>query len=353
MRPTEVLMMQADLVDRLSTRGLLYDVVQETVASMWDVTPDYARIAPEGAIEAAAKGETFLIDEGMTDVVMAAADSLDDSDRIDLSMFPSQQGFMRFDNPLTFTDIRGQVCKIHWITWSIAQMKTTNAFGAPITRRALVATIWNDLSDPDDAAQQILGPIKQQHPNRYAAMRRAFGRWSCVGAYILKDGRDVGPLMRDVEADEIANAQSVSDEIADMGDKSFPPLVEGAQVVNVARLLWATVLLMGQEMVTKTRSQHTKAETKVLRRNRAHESLQVITLRRRSAGSTNHSESSRAYDHRWICRGHFAWRKCGESHPMAQPYELGYRARVWVAPYVKGPEGTPVRTAKKIYKLAR
>lgn len=343
-RPTEVLMQQADLLQRIEPVGRFRDIVTSTVASMWGSTEAQAEIAPDGAVRALTNGQTYLVAEHMTDLVRAAADSLDDTDTMDVSMFPDRAGVICFESPYTFTDLRGSECKVHWMTWSLAQRPSTTAFGTPTTRRFVVVTLWNDLTDPDDVATALLDDMRD-----LPGLRKVLGRWNCVGALHISDGHVLGSPERDPSEDDLANAAYVTEE-SRRQRLSTPDVVPGAKVVSMPRVLWATVLLMSQEIVSTTRSTHTKSEAKVLRRNNAPESLTVVTLRRRSTSGTGGGTSLSV---RSLTRGHWAWRRCGQSHPMAQEYENGYRARVWINPYLRGPQDAPIKTTKKVYRLSR
>lgn len=352
MRPTEVLMMQADLRDRLSDpEGMFSNIVTETVAGMWDTTKDRARIAALSASAAAANGETFLVEPSMSVVIEAAAASLDDSDRVDMNMFPSRAGVIRFVHPIEFTDIRGSQCKVHWVTWTGTTYPHTNAFGTPTMVRSQVLTMWNDVADPDEVTTSVLDATRQSNPRALPEILRTIGRWQCVGSIIVRDGQKVGASSRSVRSEEVAEAEKLDDAYG--GAYTGPAVQSDAEVFNLSRIIWATILLMGQEIVSTSRSTHSKAESKVLRRRRANDVLTVITLRRKRVVGEDGQGAGHEYDHRWLTRGHFAWRHCGESHPMAQPYEKGYRARVWINPYLKGPEDAPVRVTKKVNRLAR
>lgn len=345
MRPTEVLMQQQDLAQRLD-QSMFRDIVVKTVASMWGSSESDADMAATATQAAVAAGETFLVAEPMTDLIKAAADSLDSSDHFGLDMFPARSGVVRFESPLTFTDIRGSECKIHWLMWSPSSLRRTTAFGSPITDRAVTVSLWNDLSDPDDIATSILRDLRKS-PD----MLRPLGRWSCVGALVVPDGRRLGDPDRAPNEVDLASAAETDEASRSVG-ASMPEVSPNGRVANIPRLLWAMVLLMSQEIVTTSRSEHTRAQSKVLRRHGASEDLTVVTLRRRSPASAQ-TGSGNALDHRALTRGHWAWRHCGASHPMAQEYEKGYRARVWINPYIRGPENSPIRSNKKVYKLSR
>jgi len=78
------------------------------------------------------------------------------------------------------------------------------------------------------------------------------------------------------------------------------------------------------------------------KRKRKRDTVTVVNLARKHlhVGRVM-AEGSRNWEHRWIVRGH--WRE--------QPYgpNRSERRRVWIAPYIKGPEGKPMIENTKVY----
>lgn len=70
----------------------------------------------------------------------------------------------------------------------------------------------------------------------------------------------------------------------------------------------------------------------------------LIELRRAQAPPHERDDlvdhAGRAYTHRWIVRGHYRNQAHGPSHSL--------RRRTWVAPHVKGPEGTPLIVKEQV-----
>jgi hypothetical protein len=82
--------------------------------------------------------------------------------------------------------------------------------------------------------------------------------------------------------------------------------------------------------------------------------VQVITLRtflgKNSKPHTPDPDSTREYSHRWIVRGHWAWRHCS---PENADEGEDCRKRVYIDPYVKGPEDKPLIIKDKLYAVVR
>lgn len=82
--------------------------------------------------------------------------------------------------------------------------------------------------------------------------------------------------------------------------------------------------------------------------------VRVITLRTflnaASRPDRNVSKEEVEWSHRWIVRGHWAWRHCAEEN--ADEGE-SCRKRVYIHPYVKGPEDKPLILKEKVYAVVR
>ena len=131
------------------------------------------------------------------------------------------------------------------------------------------------------------------------------------------------------------------------------PLVDGITAAFETTLLgkihrvWELSVISANLMMTPTVTERmtVKAEgaTRVASR-RAHvpvPNVKVINLRPMRYVREDSDSSGRKYKHRWVVNGH--WRN--------QAHGKGYkkRKRVWVNPYLKGPEGAPLLNQKKVY----
>jgi len=72
--------------------------------------------------------------------------------------------------------------------------------------------------------------------------------------------------------------------------------------------------------------------------------IRKISLRPMRYVKVDHDHSGRIYSHRWVVRGHWRaqWYSASEEHRT-----------VYIAPYLKGPEGAPLLTQPKIYVWSR
>ena len=86
------------------------------------------------------------------------------------------------------------------------------------------------------------------------------------------------------------------------------------------------------------------ARRRAQREGRQPARLRIIELRRpESCPPAGMSE--REYHHQWIVRGHWRQQACGPEHSRRRP--------TWIAPHIKGPEGTPMLGGEKVYAWKR
>jgi hypothetical protein len=48
---------------------------------------------------------------------------------------------------------------------------------------------------------------------------------------------------------------------------------------------------------------------------------------------------------RWVVRGHWRWQSYGPGRTE--------RRRIWISPFIKGPDGAPLVVSEKVYDLRR
>lgn len=278
-------------------------------------------------------GEVYRVSPDMSAMVEFAASQLDDSDAIDLSLPPTQAGLVRFDKPLVVSDIRGKKMYVHWMLWGpIADDKGHSHMG-----------VWafNDpQSLPDEIHVEMLALAQQESPRHARWYNDMVGRFATISFDFLKEGRSVGPM----------EAMPSQRQIAEVLKEGFEPL-PGTNPVRYVHALW---LLLNQT-VTKVEDEPVNASArKRAGKARLPEKVTVIRLRREEIAQRREpGESMVEWQHRWIVRGHWRWQRVGEHYAGAVETEKGYRARIWINPFVKGPESAPIRQSEKVYSLDR
>ena len=345
MRAREVVLQQNDFVTRWNAPDrVLRDASENMIASMWRIKDGEAeaeRLAPRvgrSILDAFVNGETYMVNRDMTDLVDFAASRLDESDRVDLDMVPSKWGVVRFERPLVMTDLRGVEMWAHWMTWSPSVQDVTDAFGRTVTRKGVVLSWWNDLAEPDAVAREMLA---DRRPGAREVLRRT-GRWSLVGVDHMGDGMRLGPMTHVVTEDDLAVAARLDADLLGM-DRPTRPVTLTEVETKTLRWAWALFLLLDQEIVTTRQPHYSRADVKTLGRVPRWNEVRVVELRRMRHERPQGEPGSVNWTHRWIVKGHWRW----------QPYGDGTVRRIWIDPYVKGPEDLPFVATKKVYRLAR
>lgn len=117
-----------------------------------------------------------------------------------------------------------------------------------------------------------------------------------------------------------------------------------ASMSGVQRLAAAAWLMLAQPVVSAVQEPLTVKQADRFTRRKVAPQVVVVTLRgpSLSRGEADAGAGGQ-WSHRWVVRGH--WRR------QAHGPELAQRRMVWIAPHVKGPEGTPLIVPQKVYRL--
>jgi hypothetical protein len=132
-----------------------------------------------------------------------------------------------------------------------------------------------------------------------------------------------------------------------MGQATIP--ITGGVYTNLkehwhVHMLW---ILMGMT-ITASRTELPGRQGAKRAANLKHKLVHVITLRRPEHVSDKPSATPRHIDWScsWLVRGHY------RQAPHNGTFSDG-RTQTWIKPYIKGPDGLPLRSADILYKLAR
>lgn len=328
MRPDEILRARIDLLGKAESGGVFPRIVQGVLRENVDSTnPGVTDPRIVASLYRAFLGHlhgaySYRVTPDMTDLVIAAADGLDDTDLFDRDLAPTGCGMVRFDKPLPLIDVRGRTMLVHWLLWG----PLSDADGPAIGMWA-----FNDIYTQADT-------YSTWHIENYSDMVDLVGRWGFIGATVVPSGEVLGPPTIDLN-------DHTRDVVTADGDTPTEP-------TNLARCLHALWLLLNQTIVATVDEPTSRHARKAMRRMKMPDTVTVIQLRR-SAPTELEGESQVEWSHRWIVRGHWAWRVCGPDHPQARPYKDGFGVRLWIAPYQKGPADKPLIVTDKLYDLRR
>ncbi len=158
----------------------------------------------------------------------------------------------------------------------------------------------------------------------------------------IADEQRVGPPSRENRADYVKWALDPENDV--LAEKSE----------NLDRTILALLMLLGQTITVSTRHDLRPSNPKRAQKMRVPGQVTIITLRHASSLERKEGESHVEWQHRWLVRGHWRSQSCGSDYPLAQEISPGvYRARIYITPFIKGPEDRPFHAARKINALIR
>jgi len=361
MRPAEVLDMHADLLDRLTYDTGFREIIRLSFTADYEAATRHRTAQKEQEIldnsytltrihtEHVRSADNYRVTEQMTDLVVHLAENdMGTEDTWQPTLAPSPTGIVRFDKPLLVTEVRGRTMKAHWLVWGPTVAETPDRRQVQVT----LLTWYNDLHDPDEVG---LGAHGLENPD----VRRTLGRWAWIGAEYLQTGKPLGTHLVDVP-------EEVAQEVRDDGDT---PVAQSTHLPRYAYMLW---LVMGQTLATKTIEEPDRAGRRRAIRKNIPPRVTVVRLRRRDHAAEP-GETQVEWHHRWIVKQHRRWQPRGphactsdtghEYGPIVPEPGLltkrcthcgdAYLAWILIDPYVKGPEGAPLKQSTKIYDLSQ
>ena len=124
---------------------------------------------------------------------------------------------------------------------------------------------------------------------------------------------------------------------------------EGSHLVSIVGAAW---LLMSQPAVIEIRTlgrggPGSGDASGATGPRRESSNVTIIELRRPASAARDGAEgaSGRQYRRRWWVDGHWRQQACGPGRTQRKP--------IWVSPYVKGPEGSPLVAKERVHVLRR
>jgi hypothetical protein len=408
MKPTDALDIFSDFRVKAKDR-LWQDVVRENIAisnggkfmagnlvNLVDqLTKEKTERQENATIESLARvgvsAECFFIKDEMTDLVLFASQKLDDTDLIDTELAPSDRGFAYFEKPIPLTDVRGRTMLINVITWEKGLDKNGIA--------GVSFSCWNDTAKtPDEFALEIIAKTKGNKD--YESFVRRLGRFHWTLSTSATNGTIVGTKQLELSEEQlkeirrstyknsygVVSTDNLTLEVADVVEKitKMTPLERNklskddatnlqnkmgfellsddewenykqriiTSPTNITRILHAYWLLMSQTIVEKAKETGDRTQRRRLARESAPSEVVVIQFRKRKyyneKGEETEDSKKIDWSHRWLVGGHWRWQ------PYKDPVSGGeIKKRIWISPYVKGPEDKPLVMKERVYVLAK
>lgn len=280
----------------------------------------------------------FHVSDEMLDLANWAGHLLPDDVSLSHEMLPAECGFLMFERGMKIPEVWGRDTYIHALAWHNALLESTNGHGSPGIE------IYT-FTDTNDTRDDITREMRETGGDKYEEWARTLGHLHITSVTQVAYGQKQNPI--EAIPEDYADLVGFTERYANKDDQLV------AMAENWIRTIIAVFMLMGQTVSTVEKVDAERSQAKRMRRMNLPTQVTVITLRR-SSGSKRDGESQVEWQHRWVVRGHWAWRHCGDGHPFAEPSpDGGYRCRVWIAPYVKGPDDKPMMITDKVMALRR
>lgn len=353
MRPTEVLDAHGDLFERVQGRpdfkmatkrfAAVELAPRDSEERLLEAIGDVVFESFENTVKNA---YDYRVTFDMCTLLEAASMELDDTDTWDLSLAPTDHGFVRFDRPIEVWDVRGKRMLAHFLVWGRVKDGQGN-YGSGLWW-------YNDTYTESDTTneQAMIEALRNIKPSEVKSaleiMQRASGRWSPISVQLVKANAALGPPLYDPSDPGVAKTSAVTQAVKDG--------VEPQVVNNLTRYVHALWLMLNQTITITADEFPDRAGRKRATRRGLPGKVTVIALRRAVYPHRQEGESLVEWSHRWPVRGHWAWRVCSADHPQAvtdAPVKGGIGVRVYIAPYIKGPDDKPLVLTEKVFDLAR
>lgn len=339
MTPTQALEAQEELLSWWASVGggkFIDGWYRERAAAgfPWYATSPQLRRALE--METLLQAETYFVSTDMCKLIEHAARLMPDQPIMHADL-PSSSGFVVFETPYAFKDIRGKMCSVGAISWQCAHelmlADRDHTYKATNVHQAVRITMYSDTEDPRDEYLQDALRDSGGRSIKFAI------RYCILSESLLMFSDDPAA---DVEGKLIDTYQRAADKHGVSRDNIKDSILMGEKIPAT---LWTMILqkIGGDEVAVPDRAARRRLE-KSRSPLKGHR-VRVVTLRRIIPRQpVEHDGEPVAWTHRWIVSGH--WRNVW--HPS-----LGQHRLQWIAPFVKGPDDKPLVIKKTVNRLVR
>ncbi|MDT4993080.1 MAG: hypothetical protein QOH97_2972 [Actinoplanes sp.] len=280
----------------------------------------------------------FVVSPAMNDVVVAAAEtlSLDDLNRVDEADLPTPAGLVVLPSALLRVNAAGDVADVRAIMWSPTTFHQPNRASRP----GVCVTTFID----------TYGPVHVASFDRAAEQARMHGEpfppliLGSKDALPFHHDMRATPLEMDIRASlfredgetgrKIAEASGIDTTCA-VGEYLSGAPVSDPEDTLTRRYLMAFWRLCEQRVAEVEQADIPHSAIATAKRARTSPDVSVVTLReRRRVRDDPESGNPVQWTSRWIVRMH----KVEQWYPTLQTHRV-----LWRGPYVKGPDGLPVK----------
>lgn len=276
--------------------------------------------------------EAYFVSAEMMPLVNWAAAGLDDTDHYQRDLWPTDYGFLYFEDGLLGKEIWGRTTVTRAISWGRVGAGMLDDAGNNVGAGTLLV-FYTDITDKrDEVNADVYDKQEAQNMGDLHVHHIAFvSEEARVGSAIVNIKEQLG-------GDEAADAY-MKYAVGDMMLTDTAP--------NKNRWLLALLMLLNQTVTSVERHEADRQTAKRFKRMNLPSKYTVVRLRRHANANRQEGETLVQWTHRWVVRGH--WRN--------QPYKDGdgstaYK-RIWISPFIKGPDDAPLKQSEKVYALVR
>lgn len=255
-------------------------------------------------------------DDDMSDMIEMAASVLEEDDFSDVSLIEIEDGFCYFTKGISLT----KDMKIHVLVWH-------QIYNALTENTEYLVTAYNDHYNEADGSIETW---KESFSSR--GFETPHTRWVYRSDSPYVSGELMAPTKATVEAVK--------------SNGGLPISITPSQVFHALTLM----LRQPPEVVEISKREATnKKQLKRLKTKKVPSEVTVVDVRHKYRyTSGTRSESEIEYSRRWLVIGHWRW----------QPYKDAetrdwVKKRIWIAPYIKGPDDKPFVATKRVHALLK
>jgi hypothetical protein len=320
--------------DRRRAAGMFYPVVpKDTKTISTEQAVQMMRVLGVGLRDATCYQVTADMVHVMHQAYLATETNIE---RLDIGEMPEANGFVWLDESWPIRDSHQETSYVRAFQWQYTTALTNGTEAeriAPQKMDCVRISLWSHVDD-------------EVHLNHRMTPERAAETTRELGVLTLLHTAVVPFNLRFTTPPEIDKA----------GIESFLGLVH---------LVW---MFLGMEIVTTPKAHIPRPFVRRALKTLKHGEVQVIMLRRLAHPATGEEVSHRDVDWRcqWVVQGHWRHLATVEGHLIHRAVVAGPAMSdghqhclqcdgpvTWVRPYVKGPDGRPLKVSRTLMRLAR
>lgn len=304
--------------------GLFYPVLSDNIR---EVTHKHADRMARQLGRDLEDAVTYQVTAEMTDAMRQVQQESDETEALQQAELPGESGFAWFDKSWPIHDTHGDIYELRGLSWRYLMANTA--------------------------------------PGKDSRFGDATN-WPCARICLWVHTRDDPPDMQKRHSGLIGRLQLIHTAVIPFGMEFRVPrtvMPDADSFLHVTHILW---MFLGMEITAmshpKIKNYHRKHALKSLKHGEVH----VVTLRRVRYITEQEGHHEVDWTCRWVVQGHYRH----HSNPNAVPGNAVHHAVAlhqdndvicavcggqlhWVRPYLKGPDGLPLKVSHTLMKLAR